>query len=132
MEHLTDELSAARAIAGSAIRPVIVYKHSPICGLSEAAQIEFDRFREGESGNGNGKDAGRFSFFQVDVIGARRASRKIEELLGVLHESPQVLMISDSRCVWHGSHRAIKEARLRSEAESLWNSRNAGAGPESS
>jgi bacillithiol system protein YtxJ len=130
MEHLSDELSAARAIAGSAIRPVIVYKHSPICGLSEAAQIEFDRFRESE--NENGKTAGRFSFFQVDVIGARRASRKLEELLGVLHESPQVLMVLDSRCVWHGSHRAIKEARLRSEAEALWNSRNAGAGPESS
>jgi hypothetical protein len=48
----------------------------------------------------------------------------------VLHESPQVLMIADSRCAWHGSHRAIKEVRLRSEAELLWNSRIAASGAE--
>ncbi|MEO6096442.1 MAG: bacillithiol system redox-active protein YtxJ [Fibrobacteria bacterium] len=125
MEHLSDEFSAARAIAASAIRPVILYKHSPLCGLSDAAQIEFDRFRESE------KSSGRFSFYQVDVIAARSASRKVEALLGVLHESPQVLMVSDSRCVWHGSHRAIREARLRSEAESLWHSRTVRAAPGS-
>lgn len=123
MEHISDELSAAQAIAASASQPAIFYKHSPICGLSDMAQIEFDSFREGEEAKG------RFRFYQVDVIAARGASRKIGDLLGVLHESPQVLMVSHSRCIWHGSHRAIKEALLRSEAESLWNSRNAGMAP---
>ncbi len=111
MQHITNEIEAAKAVSASGQKPIIIYKHSPICGLSDSAIVEFDRFRE--------KESGRFAFYQVDVIGARHASLKIEELTGVRHESPQVLMIRDSKCHWHGSHRTIKEAKLRSEADAF-------------
>ncbi len=112
MKHIANESDAELAIHDSARKPIIVYKHSPICGLSDTAITEFEKFRARESD--------RFDFYQVDVIGARKASRKIEELLGVRHESPQVLMIWDSRCLWHGSHRTLQADRLRTEAEAFW------------
>ena len=114
MDHIADVSQAVKAVAASALKPVIIYKHSPICGLSDIAIVEFERFRLG--------DTGRFDFHQVDVIGARPASRKLEQLLGVRHESPQVLMVWESRCVWHGSHRAIKEDRLLAEADAFFRS----------
>lgn len=114
MIHIADASQAEKAVAASALKPVIIYKHSPICGLSDIAIVEFERFRLG--------DPGRFDFYQVDVIGARSASQMLERLLGVRHESPQVLMVWDSRCVWHASHRAIKEARLLAEADAFFKS----------
>ena len=119
MEHIADVSQAVKAVASSALRPVIIYKHSPICGLSDIAIVEFERFRLG--------DQGRFDFFQVDVIGARPASQRLEQLLGVRHESPQVLMVWESRCVWHGSHRAIKQDRLAAEADAFFKTLPTGA-----
>jgi bacillithiol system protein YtxJ len=112
MDLIADISQAENAIAASARKPAFIYKHSPICGLSDIAIVEFERFRLG--------DPGRFDFHQVDVIGARPASQWIERLLGVRHESPQALMVWDSRCVWHGSHRAIKEDRLIAEADAFF------------
>jgi monothiol bacilliredoxin len=114
MDHIADVTQAEKAVAASALKPVIIYKHSPICGLSDIAIVEFERFRLG--------DPGRFDFHQVDVIGARPASLKLEQLLEVRHESPQVLMVWESRCVWHGSHRAIKADRLVAEADAFFKS----------
>jgi bacillithiol system protein YtxJ len=114
MDHIADVSQAVKAVAASALKPAVIYKHSPICGLSDTAIVEFERFRLG--------DPGRFDFHQVDVIGARPASQKLEQLLGVRHESPQVLIVWESRCVWHGSHRAIKEERLSAEADAFFKS----------
>ena len=119
MNHIADESQAVKAIAASARKPAIFYKHSAICGMCESAIVEFERFRLGETG--------RFDFHQVDVIGARPASQSIERLLGVRHESPQVLMVWNSRCVWHGSHRAIKADRLIAEADALLKALPAGS-----
>jgi monothiol bacilliredoxin len=114
MDHIADASQAEKAVNASSRKPAIFYKHSHICGLCDIAIVEFERFRLGEPG--------RFDFHQVDVIGARSASQELERLLGVRHESPQVLMVWESRCVWHASHRAIKEARLLAEAEAFFKS----------
>lgn len=102
---------AEAAIAASEQLPVFIYKHSPICGLSDSAILQMEAFR---------KDAASgFRFYQVDVVGSRRASQRIEALLGVRHESPQALLIWKSGCVWHGSHRAVHADRLRAEADAF-------------
>ena len=114
MNHIADESQAEKALAASSRKPAIFYKHSAVCGLCDSAIVEFERFRL--------SDPGRFDFHQVDVIGARAASQMLERLLGVRHESPQVLLVWESRCVWHASHRAIKEARLSAEADAFFDS----------
>jgi len=108
-ENLATESDAARAIAESESVPVFIYKHSYVCHLSSTAIDEIRAFMEG--------GAGGFRLFQVDVIGARPASLEIENLTRIRHESPQILLIWKSECVWHASHGRIRAAELKAQAD---------------
>lgn len=102
---------ADRAIERSKSGLVVIYKHSPICSLSEAAIVEFDAFvRSNEA---------PVALYQVDVIGARPASQRIEAVTGVRHESPQVLVLSEGAVVWHASHRRVRADDLAAQISSL-------------
>ncbi len=109
MEFIRTEDDVAKALVVSESQPIFIYKHSPICGLSDIAILEWERFLSEASE--------RCRYYQVDVIAARPASRKIESLTQIRHESPQVLMISRSICIWHASHRGIKAEKIKSQTE---------------
>lgn len=74
---------------------VLIFKHSTQCGISSSAFQEVNKLD--------------FPVYLVRVIEERDVSNYIEEKLGVKHESPQVLLIKNGKCVWHASHRAINE-----------------------
>ena len=82
----------------------IIYKHSPICDLSAMAIDEVYVFIESLPDT--------MSIHQVDVISDRTASQRIEALSGIRHESPQILFIQNGKCVYHASHRKIRNAEL--------------------
>lgn len=111
MENLASEPDVVLAMAASEVAPIFIYKHSPICSLSSVAILEFRKFTQ--------NDASGFRSFQVDVIGARAASLKIEDLARIRHESPQALLIWKSECVWHASHRQIQAGALLHQSEAL-------------
>jgi bacillithiol system protein YtxJ len=102
---------AERAVELSRGKTVVIYKHSPICSISEDAIVEFEAFAEAAS---PGQD-----LFSVDVLSARSASLKIEELTGVRHESPQVLVLAEGAVLWHASHRRIRSVDLQAQVGSL-------------
>jgi len=102
---------AQRVVELSNTQNVVIYKHSPICSISETAQDEFEAFARTSP-----KDT---LLFSVDVLGARPASLKIEELTGVRHESPQVLILAGGKVAWHASHRRIKAGELGAQASTL-------------
>jgi len=111
VRHLDTPEDAERAIESSKNGLVVIYKHSPICHLSEMAIVEFDAFvRANEA---------KVSLYQVDVIGARPASQRIEAVTGVRHESPQVLVLSEGAVVWHASHRRVKAEDLAAQIAAL-------------
>lgn len=87
----------------------IVYKHSPICELSEMARGHVAAFEK--------QLPPGVKLFYVDVIGSRMASMHIEKTMGILHESPQILYLRDRQCVWSASHRAISRDSLRAQME---------------
>ena len=102
---------AQGAIDLSRSATVVIYKHSPICSISETALEEFETFASG--------DVHDAKLFSVDVLAARPASQKIEEITGVRHESPQVLVLADGKVVWHASHRRIRTSELSAQAAAL-------------
>jgi bacillithiol system protein YtxJ len=112
MEIIRTEIDVAKAVLASGTAPIVIYKHSPICGLSDTAVLEFQRFMESQ--------AGRFGFYMLDVIAARKASLEIENLMRVRHESPQILMIWNSACHWHASHRNIRSGSMQAQADLLF------------
>lgn len=98
---LTDTAQLAAIDQLSAEVPVLIFKHSTQCSISEGA---LDRLNEG--------DASAFNFpaFYLDLLAFRAVSNAVEQHYGVQHESPQVLVISDGKCAYHASHRAINFA----------------------
>ncbi len=83
----------------------LIYKHSPICELSAMALDEVNAFIA--------EDESTISIYTVDVLASRPASQKIEELSGIRHESPQMLLFSQGKCIWNASHRRIRVEAIR-------------------
>jgi len=77
-------------------RGVVIFKRSPICPISAAAEREFDVWYE------RIPDDEDILCAKVDVIASHPLSRHIAKELGVEHQSPQVLWISPEGNVrWH-------------------------------
>lgn len=82
---------------------VVLYKHSPICGLSSRALREVRGFAATRPA---------LPIYLVNVITRRSLSRLIEERTGIRHESPQAIVLKNGHPTWHGSHRAVTEQAL--------------------
>ena len=86
----------------------IVFKHSPLCGLSERARHEAERFLSDHPGQ---------EIHEVNVIDDRRVSDYIETRTGVRHESPQILILRDGKTAWFASHSRVTAEAIASNVE---------------
>lgn len=84
------------ALAQSATRPTVIFKHSLTCGVSAMAMEEIQELIGGVAFDAD--------VYLVQVQRARDVSGAIEATLGIRHQSPQVLVVVDGRVVWHASH----------------------------
>lgn len=81
----------------------VLYKHSPVCGLSSRALREVRGFAATRP---------ELPIYLVNVITRRDLSLEIEERTGIRHESPQAIVLKRGRPTWHASHRAVTEEAL--------------------
>lgn len=95
------------ATAGS--RPFYLFKHSETCGMSLQAHEEV---RDVVDDPGSGIDV-----HLVSVQASRQVSQAIAARFGVVHQSPQVLLVQDGTVRWHTSHLAITATALREAFE---------------
>jgi bacillithiol system protein YtxJ len=77
---------------------VLLFKHSPVCPVSAAAKLAFDRFTQ---------ELPDVPALFVDVIADRAVARGIADHCGVRHESPQAILFENAAPVWSASHDAI-------------------------
>ncbi len=99
----TDALEAA--IAESCERPVLIFKHSRTCGIScEAFDELHAHLADGSS---------EVSYNLITVQSHRRVSEHAATLLGVRHETPQVILLRDGVPVWNASHFRITAQELK-------------------
>jgi bacillithiol system protein YtxJ len=92
MQPLASESDVATAMTAPL---AVVYKHSPICPTSTLAYQEIRSLR---------RLHGDVPIYLVDVVNARSVSRYIAERLGVVHASPQAIILRAGVPAWHGSH----------------------------
>ncbi len=71
-------------------QPIVIFKHSLTCPISSAAYEQMTRYD------------GEVALIEVQV--ARQLSNEVENRLGVPHESPQVIVVSQGRVAWDASH----------------------------
>jgi bacillithiol system protein YtxJ len=106
--QLSSDPAAARAQleAASRARPVVVFKHSPICPVSDRALRHFQRFL------GALPAASELGVAHIDVIAQRPLARGLTAELGVAHQSPQALWFEGGALAWHDSHGALTAERF--------------------
>jgi len=95
--HLTDEGQLNDIIENSKNKAQVIFKHSTRCSISSVALNRLQRANK----------PGGIDFYFLDLINYRSISNKIAEVFQVHHESPQVLVVRDGKCVFHESHLSI-------------------------
>lgn len=94
-------------LAASADRPALIFKHSTTCPVSARAHEAWEAFLRTP-------DAERVTPAWVRVIEERPVSLALSERVGVPHASPQALLVSGGRVLWHDSHQRLTLQALRS------------------
>ncbi|MGA9174730.1 MAG: bacillithiol system redox-active protein YtxJ [Thermoactinomyces sp.] len=77
--------------------PVLVFKHSTTCPISANAFEELKKFSETPA-------ADKVKIAVVYVRESRAVSNQIADKLKVKHESPQAILLSGGKVLWHDSH----------------------------
>ena len=104
--YLTDEGQLQEIIAQSQNKPQVIFKHSTRCSISAVA---LQRMQKAKQPDG-------LDFYFLDLLAHRPLSNKVAEVFGVHHESPQVLLIKDGKCIFDESHLGISMNNLVAEA----------------
>ncbi len=86
-------------------QPQVIFKHSTRCSISQVIKTRL----------GKAASIPNVDFHYLDLIAYRSLSNKIAEDLEVYHESPQVLLIQNGKCVFYESHMAIRMADIVAE-----------------
>ncbi|SDC48866.1 bacillithiol system redox-active protein YtxJ [Niabella drilacis] len=89
------QLDAIDLSSGS--RPQLIFKHSTRCSISSVVKSRLNK----------GRLPDMVDFYYLDLIAYRDLSNAIAERYGIRHESPQVLLIKDRKCVYHESHSSV-------------------------
>ena len=84
--------------------PQILFKHSTRCSISRMALSKTER-------NWNFTDA-QVQPYYLDLLQHRIISNKIAEQFNVEHQSPQLLLIKDGKCVFSSTHNDIDPSDL--------------------
>ena len=79
-------------------KPVILFKHSTRCGISSMALNRFERAYDPET---------EIVFYFLDLIQYRALSDEVAVRYGVIHQSPQALLIMDQKVKHCLSHNGI-------------------------
>lgn len=93
----------------SFVRPQVIFKHSTRCGISSGALSRMNR---------NNDPAGA-DLYLLDLVRYREISNAIAGEFGITHESPQLLLISSGKVVYHESHSSISFDTLEDQLQAI-------------
>ena len=91
-------------IALSKEKPVLIFKHSTRCSISRFALKQF----EDEFDLQNQIDA-----YFIDLLEFRAVSNEIASRFGIMHQSPQLLLIKEGKVLYDASHSDIQANELK-------------------
>jgi bacillithiol system protein YtxJ len=77
---------------------VVLFKHSTRCSISRMALRQFENDFESND---------QILPYYLDLLNHRDISNEIASKFSVVHQSPQLLIISKERCIYNASHSDI-------------------------
>ncbi|MCD6068945.1 MAG: ral stress protein [Bacteroidetes bacterium] len=81
--------------------PVLILKHSTRCSISSVALSRIESSWKEEYGM-------NLKPYYLDLLSHRDVSAAIATRYGIMHESPQVLVISGGKCIYSETHSGIR------------------------
>jgi bacillithiol system protein YtxJ len=87
-------------------KPVLLYKHSTRCHICSISKNRLELYWQPELG---------IEPYFLDLIAHRDVSDEIARRYDVRHESPQVLLIKNGKCVYHASHGDIDFNKIKTQ-----------------
>jgi bacillithiol system protein YtxJ len=96
---LTELKQLDTIVAESAETPVVIFKHSTRCSISRMALKTFEREYAIEEGKAK-------PYF-LDLLEHRDISNEIASRFGVMHQSPQLILIKEGKAIYDTSHSDI-------------------------
>lgn len=105
--RLTSEEQLEQIRNNSATKPQVIFKHSIRCGISSMALSRLERTYVPMNAD----------FYLLDIISFRSISNKIAADFQVPHESPQVLVIANEKCVYDESHSGINMDEIEEQTQ---------------
>jgi bacillithiol system protein YtxJ len=96
----------------SKVQAVLIYKHSNRCHICTSVLDDIERQWLPSY------DTSLKPYF-LDVIRNRDLSQAVSEQYGIVHESPQALVIIKGKCVFHRSHFQINLDELLEKAAAI-------------
>ncbi len=91
-------------IAASNQKTQVIFKHSTSCGISRMVMNMF--------GSSHDFEATKIDLHYLDLHAYRAVSNEVAHRFGVMHQSPQLLVIRNGVVVGHASHGAITAMEL--------------------
>lgn len=98
--NITDLTELDRIKSESFKHNVLLFKHSTSCSISLTALNRLER-------NWKDEDSEKLSPFYLDLLNHRHVSNAIADEYDIEHQSPQVLVIKDGKCIYTETHYGI-------------------------
>ncbi|TDP61058.1 bacillithiol system redox-active protein YtxJ [Flavobacterium dankookense] len=103
--QLTDLGQLNEIVEVSNEKLVLIFKHSTRCSISRYALKQF----ENEFAFGD-----KIVTYFLDLIEFRDISNEIAQRFGVIHQSPQIILIKEGKAIYDTSHESIEAKKLES------------------
>ncbi|GIP25248.1 hypothetical protein J23TS9_03780 [Paenibacillus sp. J23TS9] len=111
MTKLTTSDQLQTALEASKDKPLLLFKHSTRCPISAGAHQQVMSYLQKEPNEA-------VEYALIHVVEDRPVSLEAADVLGVQHESPQVILVKNQAPVWHTSHSHITVDALKQHLES--------------
>ena len=97
--NLIDSVQLKDAIENSSSKPILLFKHSTRCSISSMALNRFEKNWKVENN--------KIDLYYLDLLSFRDVSNEISEITGVIHQSPQVIVLKNQQVIYDASHSNI-------------------------
>ncbi|MCB9361724.1 MAG: bacillithiol system redox-active protein YtxJ [Flavobacteriales bacterium] len=84
-------------------KAIAIFKHSTHCPVSSAAKSRLEL---------TWKYGDELPIYYLDLIAFREVSNQIASEFNINHQSPQLLVIKNGKCIYHASHISISVKEL--------------------
>lgn len=103
--ELTSIKQLKEVLAHSSEKPVLLFKHSTRCSISSMALSRFQKEWNQENDS--------IDLYYLDLLSHRDVSNEIAELTGVVHQSPQAILVSNNEIKYSATHSSISATEIQ-------------------